>query len=258
VLSSGCYVGMENGDPRDRRPVPLPDRWPYDCVRERLWKECLDTGRRASEGFDRRMVVAEPSRRVPRETAPMKRARLRPRSSRAASVSTTVKPSARAFSVVSRPPLKSEDRRGPSCGNWIPCAAATIACEGYFLPSCSIRYRRDASNPYLRRNPGSPSSSASVITASTAERSVRSRSAIGLESMPQRAGRPTRWCSGGPGWSGAVGCSCSCSRCAATAGASANARTASGTSSTAMPARHETSDRRALPSPGATSPRQIG
>jgi hypothetical protein len=162
------------------------------------------------------------------------------------------------FSVVSRPPLKSEDRRGPSCGNWIPCAAATIACEGYFLPSCSIRYRRDASNPYLRRNPGSPSSSASVITASTAERSVRSRSAIGLESMPQRAGRPTRWCSGGPGWSGAVGCSCSCSRCAATAGASANARTASGTSSTAMPARHETSDRRALPSPGATSPRQIG
>ena len=60
MLSSGCYVGMENRDPRDRRPVPLPYRWPYDCTRERLGKECLDTRRTGSQGFDRGMVVAEP------------------------------------------------------------------------------------------------------------------------------------------------------------------------------------------------------
>ena len=135
-------------------------------------EKCLDTRRRASQGFDCRMVVAE--RRGARLAKQLHEACEAEPKIVACGIRLDDEAEG-AKSRSSRPPLKSEERKvDPSCGNWIPVRRGKGRLRGVPPSVVLDQDRRTLSKPYLRRNAASPSSSDSVIVPARPIGSVRS------------------------------------------------------------------------------------
>ena len=155
VLGAARDGWMKHRDPRDARPIPAPHRGSNLGADQFRRQHALDECGAGLECLEGRMVVTEACAMCLNEEVHESRKR-DTELIRAGIKLDDGEAKCLAFATVSRPPLKSLGRSGPSSGNWKPCAAASNAFDGYVTSPWAMRKRRDGWKPYLSRNSSSP------------------------------------------------------------------------------------------------------